>query len=321
MKTKKTLRDIPPHSRIFLRADLNVPITKDHITDTYKIESIIPTLTYLLSQSPTRIVIGTHIGRPKDRSNAHEICTISKVINNLLKVNFVVKEINCLGSEKYVLLQNLRYYKEEEDGYGTFFKDNFDFIVVDAFGVMHRKVRSIVDTGLITVAGLLVVKEVEAVDNIKKVGVCLVGGKKEDKLKMIEKLSEGICVMVMGALGATICLSKNGSRDENCFDCDFKNSRNDDLKIENDKKILKEYKSFEIKNNIILPLDFLVEAETGVIYEIDSNEITRDKNIVDIGPKTIILLKKQLKTTIVCFGMDHQEYSKNQGLKMVPKNC
>ena len=144
------------NKKILLRLDLNVPLKNGKITDTTRIDKIIPTLKFLINQN-SKIIILSHVGRPKgqfdNRLSLKPICkSIEKKINQNIKlITKNVKEITNQNlfdniSEKIIMLENIRFYNEEE-------KNNYEFAghlasladiyVNDAFSCSHREHASI----------------------------------------------------------------------------------------------------------------------------------------------------------------------------------
>ena len=142
--------------KILLRLDLNVPLDNDRITDTTRIDKILPTIKYLL-KNDAKIIILSHVGRPKGRIvnelSLKPICeNLKKKLNENIK--FVTKSLKEIDSsdlfsdqdEKIVILENLRFYQEEEENNNEFAKNLArlaDIYVNDAFSCSHRAHASI----------------------------------------------------------------------------------------------------------------------------------------------------------------------------------
>jgi len=143
------------NKKILLRLDLNVPLNNGKITDTTRIDKIIPTLKFLISQK-TKIIIISHIGRPKGKIvnelSLKPICVdLEKKLNQ--KIRLIKKDIKELNknsffndNEKIIMLENIRFYLEEEENNQQFAKqlaDLADIFVNDAFSCSHRAHASV----------------------------------------------------------------------------------------------------------------------------------------------------------------------------------
>lgn len=207
---KKSVLDVElKDKRVFLRADFNVPITSGKIQDDYKIRATIPTIEYILDKSPSRLVIGSHLGRPRGKPlTDFSLRCVLDHLNLYSPVKFVIKGVgDDLGASKFILFENLRFYPEEEEGYGDYFVQNFELLVIDAFGCIHRHARSIVDTQLLSVMGLLLKKELEMAKKLEEgVDLCVLGGSKVvDKLQLVVNLKKKAKkVWIVGAMCFTV---------------------------------------------------------------------------------------------------------------------
>ena len=144
------------NKKILLRLDLNVPLLSDKITDTTRIDKILPTLKFLISQN-TKIIIISHIGRPKgqvvNELSLRPICQDLeiKLSQNIKLISKDIKEIASKDlfdndDEKIVMLENIRFYPEEEKNNPQFAKQLAslaDIYVNDAFSCSHRAHASI----------------------------------------------------------------------------------------------------------------------------------------------------------------------------------
>ena len=141
---------------ILLRLDLNVPLVQGKITDTTRIDKIIPTLNFLIGEK-TKIVILSHIGRPKGKIvNELSLMPISEDLQKKLKVNvkLIKKNINEIKNKQFfndfdeqiLILENIRFYAEEEKNdikFASHIASLGDIYVNDAFSCSHRKHASI----------------------------------------------------------------------------------------------------------------------------------------------------------------------------------
>lgn len=206
--------------RVFVRADLNVPLDKSlNVTDDTRIRAAIPTLKYLLDNG-AKVLLTSHLGRPK--GGPEDKYRLTPVVDKLNKyLGTPIKKTNdCVGPEveaavkdmkngELLLLENVRFYKEEEKNDSEFAKKlaaNADLYVNDAFGTAHRAHAS---TEGVTkflkpnVAGLLLEKELEfldgAVSQPKRPFVAIVGGSKvSSKITVVESLLNKVDKLIIG---------------------------------------------------------------------------------------------------------------------------
>ena len=232
MFSKKTIKDIDiKNKKVIIRVDFNVPLN-DHgvITDDYRIKMSLPTIEYAISQG-AKVILISHLGRPANSSDAS--CSLAPCairLSELLhsKVAFVK---DCIGPEvqtavdalqpgNCVLLENLRYYKEEEANDSEFAKKiaSFgDIFVQDGFGVVHRAHAS---TEAIThfipsVSGFLLEKEVTNITNAmtapdRPLSIVIGGAKVSDKIELLDVFIEKAdYVAVVGAMANTFLMIEN----------------------------------------------------------------------------------------------------------------
>src|SRR6056300_860841 len=195
------------NQKILLRLDLNVPLIDDKITDTTRIDKILPTLKFLISQN-TKIIIISHVGRPKgqvvNELSLRPICDDLeiKLNQNIKLISKDIKEITSKdlfnNNEKIVVLENIRFYPEEEKNNPQFAKhlaSLADIYVNDAFSCSHRAHASIdeITNFLPCYSGLQLDSEVAALkkitSEIKKPITCIIGGSKvSTKINIIKNL-------------------------------------------------------------------------------------------------------------------------------------
>jgi phosphoglycerate kinase len=205
---KKTVRDIDVRGkRVLVRVDFNVPLNdKKEITDETRIVAALPTINYLI-ENRAKVILCSHLGRPKGAPDpAYSLEPVAKRLAQLLpfKVTFatdVIGEsaqaaVKALGEGEVVLIENVRFHKEETANDPEFSKKLAalaDIFVNDAFGSAHRAHSS--TTGVASyipaVAGFLIGKELEilggALDNPARPFVAILGGAKvSDKIGVIE---------------------------------------------------------------------------------------------------------------------------------------
>lgn len=229
--SKKTIKDIALKGKtVLVRADYNVPLDGKKIADDYRIKKSLPTIKYLLGQN-CKIIICAHLGRPDGRRNMDfSLAPVADRLGELLhqKVYFVgdcigepvKKATDNLKKGQVLLLENLRFYKQEKENDKEFAKQLAslaDIFVEDGFGIVHRAHASTegVTHYLPSVAGLLLVKEVttinEVVANPKRPLMAIVGGAKvNDKIEILEKFIKIADIVAIGGAMANTFLKARG---------------------------------------------------------------------------------------------------------------
>jgi phosphoglycerate kinase len=313
----KSIRDLElKGKRVILRADLNVP-TDDSgsISDDFRIRQAVPTISYILSKNPKQLVIMSHLGRPDGRVvESLRLTAVAQRLSELIKKP-VVKTDDCitkLPSDQIVLLENLRFHKEEEENDKAFaekLSKYADYYVNDAMGTAHRAHASTVGiTKLIpSVAGLLLENEVKilsALKQPKKPFVAVIGGAKiSEKLGVIKNFSKQADFVLVGGAVANTFLMARGT--------EIGSSRYEPDMIEAAKRILKDNPETKIGKDVftkvMLPVDLVVGNEKGETRVVDlskSESIEKGEMAKDIGPKSTELFVKAIKKarTIVWSG-------------------
>lgn len=224
-------REINPGQVAFVRIDCNVPLNEDgSIADAFRLDAVVPTLIFLRDRG-VKVVLAGAIGRPK--GNRDEALTTQcvadyysgKVFENCVYVSEVFGDevqnaINSISNGECVVLENLRFWSEEESNDEQFAKNLAglaDFYVNDAFGQCHREQASIVAITkfLPSFAGVCLEEEVKALENVLKNGqepvVSIVGGAKvSDKLGVIEALVKRSDFLLIGGAMAYTFLKSQG---------------------------------------------------------------------------------------------------------------
>jgi phosphoglycerate kinase len=223
MATKKSVGSLKEADlkgkKVLVRVDLNVPLDDNSkITDDTRIRAAIPTIKYLMSNG-SKVILTSHLGRPKGVTPKYSLKPLVPRLSELLGVD--VKMANdCIGEEVekmvseipeggVILLENVRFYKEEEKNEPEFAKKLAslgDLYVNDAFGTAHRAHASTEGVTKFlkpSVAGYLMQKELDylvgAVANPKKPFAAIVGGSKvSSKIGVIESLLKKVDVLILG---------------------------------------------------------------------------------------------------------------------------
>lgn len=229
---KQTVRDVPLDSQtVLVRADYNVPIADGVIGDDLRIRANIPTLQYLLSRGCTLVII-SHLGRPEGRDPELSLEPVGHRLAELLgqpvlfvddcKGDKVAQVVKRAAKGSVILLENLRYYAEEEADDTDFAKaiaksTNARYFVQDGFGVVHRAHASThaITEFIPSVAGLLLEKEyvtiVGAMANPERPFVAVMGGAKvSDKIQVVKEFIKVADTIVIGGAMANTILSYRG---------------------------------------------------------------------------------------------------------------
>lgn len=308
---KKTIKDVVlKDKKVIVRVDFNVPIDKKTkaISDDTRIRAALPTLTYILAQHPKKLILMTHLGRPNGTVKEElRLNPIAKRLQELLKVP-IKKLDDCIGDnvkkaitetkETVILLENLRFYPQEEENDPEFAKklaSLADIYVNDAFGTAHRAHASTegIAHDLPAVAGFLLDKEIEylgkALESPARPFCVILGGAKvSDKIGVIENLLGKTNALVIGGGMAYTFLKAQG--------VNIGNSILEADKIALAQETLKKAKKQNV--TISLPIDHMIVNNIESPKKI---ETTKDQTIpdgmiaVDIGPQTIELFKKTLR--------------------------
>ena len=284
--------------KVIVRVDLNVPMKDGVITEVSRIMKILPTLK-LLIQKEAKIIILSHIGRPKGKVvNGMTLEPVSKKLSSLLnsevlfnknKINEkTLIDINKIPDGSIMMMENIRFYDEEEKNEDSFSKKIAslgDIYVNDAFSCSHRAHSSIegITKHIQSYCGLQFIEEVNALkritSEITRPVTCIIGGSKiSTKIKIISNLIEDFDnIVIVGGMGNAMLKNTGVDIGKSVCDEGYK-----DLVQE----ILKKSKTHNCQ--IYYPLDVVVSKTLdgkGMIKEI--NEVNNDEMILDIGPKTI----------------------------------
>ena len=240
MFSKKTIRDIDlKRKTVLLRADFNVPVEDGKITDDYRIKQTLPTINFLLAHSK-RLIICSHLGRPKGPNDSNaSLFPVAKRLQQLIDrpVGFATdsigesanKAVKDLKKGHVLLLENLRFYPEEENNDHEFAKklaSYADVFVQDGFGVVHRAHASTdaIAHYLPSVSGFLLEKEVDTITNVmhepKRPLMAIIGGAKiADKIDVLHKFIEiADFVAVGGGMANTFLAGKGLNVEDSLYD-------------------------------------------------------------------------------------------------------
>jgi 3-phosphoglycerate kinase len=308
---KKSVKDIDVKGkRALVRVDFNVPLDENkNITDENRIIGALPTIKYLL-ENGAKVILCSHLGRPKGEFNMkYSLKPVADRLNQLLggKVTFaqdVIGEsaktaVENLKEGEAVLLENLRFHKEEEKNDPEFCKklaSYADIYVNDAFGTAHRAHAStagVAEFLKVNIAGFLIEKEIsvmgEALSNPKRPFVAILGGAKvSDKIGVINNLIEKVDTLIIGGAMAYTFFKAKGYNvgDSLC----------EDDKVELAGELMKKAEQKGVK--LLLPVDNVLGKEFSNDTEImatDSDKIPDGWQGLDIGEKTRKLFADSIK--------------------------
>lgn len=307
---KVTVRDLDVfEKRVLVRADFNVPMKDGVITDDNRIKEELPTINFLLEKGAS-LVLCSHLGRPEGEFNAkYSLAPVAVRLSELLNRPVIMaedvigkdatKKVKALKPGEILLLENVRFHKEEEEN-DTKFAEKLaklaDVYVNDAFGTAHRKHASTygVSKLLPNAVGFLIEKELknitENINNPKHPFVAVLGGSKvSDKIGIVNSFidSGADTIIIGGAMAYTFLKAMGYKVGKSLIEKDY----------------LKEVKGMltnaENKGvNILLPCDHIVcdTLENPTVVEATSGvNIPDDLLGADIGPKTSKIFYKVIK--------------------------
>ena len=305
---KKTIRDINVvRKKVLVRVDFNVPLDKEgKIVDDTRIIEALPTIRYLLEKE-AKIILMSHLGRPKGKIvEKLRLEPVGRRLAELLNQHILIlqdcvgddieKKVNEMEEGDIVLLENLRFHKEEEENNHEFARSLArlaEIFVNDAFATSHRAHASTerITHFLPSVAGLLMEKEILNLSKILKKPdrpfIFIVGGAKiSTKIFVIRNLIEKVDKLLLGGALVNTILRAQGFGVGKSL-------------IENEMILeAKELLGYIKQGKLVLPQDFIVATEpTGeaVSRIVQIADIKDDEMILDIGPKTISFYKNYIE--------------------------
>ena len=297
--------------KVLIRVDFNVPLNKEtlEITDDKRIRAALPTLNYILNQGGSLIIM-SHLGRPKDGpEDKFSLRHIVKGLENNLNRSIQFAD-DCIGFEavekaknlktgEVLLLENVRFYKEETNGDLSFSEKLAklgDCYVNDAFGTAHRAHASTTQIASFfpndKMAGFLIKAEIESakkvMENTERPFTAIVGGAKvSDKVLIVENLLKiADHIIIGGGMAYTFFKATGGEIGNSLCEVD---------RLETCREILEKAKSKGVQ--IHLPIDSIIAdkfAEDAVTQLCDSNAIPPGWMGLDIGEKSISDFKNVL---------------------------
>ena len=302
----KTIDQLPLESKVvFLRVDFNVPVRDGKVAEPHRIDSTLPTIRRVL-QRAKKVVIASHLGRPDGKpSPKYSLAPVREHLEQVIKEP-VVLAADCIGAEvqrlvressdRIILLENLRFHKEEEANDSAFSKALAalaDVYIDDAFGAAHRAHASIVgmaahfkDKG----AGLLMQKELDYLSRVltnpdKPFATILGGAKVSDKIGVIRNLLPKVNALLIGGGMAYTFLKAQG--------VEIGKSLVENDKLELALELLQEGAARHVA--ILLPVDHVTGNANKENPTTTDTMIPTDRLGLDIGPKTASLFSDEIR--------------------------
>lgn len=310
---KKTVEDIAVEGKkVLVRCDFNVPMNSEkNITDDIRIRAALPTIQYLIKKGAA-VILMSHLGRPKGEANLkYSLAPVAKRIEELLNQKMIFADDDLVTGEKTVemaktlktgeimLLQNVRFRKEEEKNDAGFSKELAslgELFVNDAFGTAHRAHSSTAGVAdyLPSAMGYLIEKEVhfmgKALENPERPFVAILGGAKvSDKIGVIENLIEKVDALLIGGGMAYTFLKAQGY--------EIGNSLLEEDKMQLALDLMKKAKDRNVdlllSDDVVVAKEFKADAEHMTV---PFDSIPADYMGLDIGAKTIESFSKKIKS-------------------------
>jgi len=302
------------NKRVLVRADFNVPLDKKGvIEDEFRLKQALPTIKYLV-KNRAKVILMSHLDNPQGKVvEGLKLTSIREKLKGYLSAN-IIKTDDCVGKKvenrikemkegEILLLENLRFHKEEKENNPEFAKslaNLADVYVNDAFGSSHRAHASIVGVPkyLPSAAGLLLEKEISVLSNIlkkpKRPLVAIIGGAKIlSKIKVIKHfLKEADHLLIGGKIANAILIVKGI-----CIG-----------RVWPPEETVKDIESINLtSSNLHLPVDAIISpTPEGDFYTRKEapGKVRTDELILDIGPETIKIFSEIIKSakTIVWAG-------------------
>ncbi len=292
--------------KVLVRVDFNVPLKDGTVTDDTRIKAALPTIEHLLKNNATAVILMSHLGRPKgQRAPEYSLKPTAERLSELLGRTVrmapdtvgpeVEKLVSELGEGELLMLENVRFYKEETDNDSEFSKKLAalaDIYVNDAFGSAHRAHASTegVAHHLPSYAGFLIEKEVKFFEPVlsdpQQPMVAIIGGAKvSSKIGVLESLLPNCKTLIIGGGMAYTFLKAQGH--------EIGNSMLEEEYLETAQSLLAaaERKGVEI----VLPVDHVVAsefAENATPEAVDAVDIPDGQLGMDIGPKTVAKIRE-----------------------------
>ncbi len=308
--SKQTVRDIDVDRQVVLvRVDYNVPLKKDgSIDDDLRIRASLPTIKYLIERQ-CKLVLMSHLGRPEGRDQSQSLAPVAARLSELLgqSVKFID---DCIGDKVYqtvkhapcgsvILLENLRYYPQEEADDMEFAKNiakstGANLFVQDGFGAAHRAHASThaITQFLPSFAGLLLEKEVTMINRSMELParpfVAIIGGAKiSDKIDLIKRfIDKADKILIGGAMANTFLKFKRYDMGKSLVESD-----QDEVLREIYDLAAAKIGPENVDDFLVLPKDLAVSTSIDdpnqIRREVSVDKIANDEMALDIGTRAI----------------------------------
>ena len=293
---------------VLLRVDMNAPLQNGQITDDTRLEAHLPTIEWLMDND-AKVVLMSHLGRPEgQRSESFSLKPVATRLSALLGKNVRLAPdcvgdrtkdfVKTMGDGDIILLENLRFHRQEEDNDSNFAKQLAalgDVYINDAFAAAHRSHASIVgvpeymkQTGM----GLLMEKELSALekvmDNPKKPVLSIIGGAKvSSKIDVLRNLlPKSDMMMIGGAMANTFLASMGKDMGNSLYESDY---------LQAASRILSD--SAAMGCRLLLPIDLVTAAELkkgADSQNVDLDSVPKGHLVLDIGTNTTELWSKMI---------------------------
>ncbi|AWK81032.1 TPA: phosphoglycerate kinase [Photobacterium damselae] len=285
--------------RVFIRADLNVPVKDGKVTSDARILASLPTIKHCL-EAGAKVMVTSHLGRPTEGEYAEEFSLqpVVNYLNDALDCDVKLAKDYLDGLElnagELVVLENVRFNKGEkknEDELSKKYAALCDVFVMDAFGTAHRAQASTYGVGMfapIACAGPLLANELEALgkamDNPARPMVAIVGGSKvSTKLTVLESLSKiADQIVVGGGIANTFIAAEGNDVGKSLYEADLIGTA----------KELMAQTSIPVATDVVCAKEFSESAEATVKA---ATEIAADDMVLDIGPDSAAELARIIK--------------------------
>ena len=284
--------------RVLLRVDFNVPTNNGSITETSRIEKVLPTIKFLINKK-AKIIIISHIGRPRGKIVPNlTLKPIAKKLSNYLNQEVVflnetigskvIQNSKKISNGEILLLENLRFNKDEELNTESFARELSkigDIYINEAFSCSHRTHTSIceITKHIDSFAGKLLAEEVSSIkmliNDAKKPVTCIVGGSKiSTKIGVLTNLIKKMeTIIIIGAMANNFIKYKGYNIGKSMFEKNQENSLQD---------IIKQCKTNNC--NLVLPKDVVVSKNPSLKGQLKNLDKIEDTDLIlDIGEKTI----------------------------------
>jgi phosphoglycerate kinase len=301
----KTIDELALDNKVaFLRVDFNVPIRDGKVAEAHRIDSTLPTMRRILLRAK-KIVVASHLGRPDGKvTPRYSLAPVRDYLEQVIQepvllapdcVGATVERLVQEATQRIVLLENLRFHKEEEANDATFSRalaSLADVYIDDAFGAAHRAHASIAGMAVFFKekgAGLLMQKELDylsrVLTNPDTPFVTILGGAKvSDKIGVIRNLLPKVSTLLVGGGMAYTFLKSNGVEVGNSL------VENDKLQLAAD--LLSEAAAHRVP--LLLPVDHVSADLNKQNPKMTAETIPPDRLGLDIGPKTVDLFSREI---------------------------